>query len=181
MATRPTSSPAAARAGRGEAGWIDGLLRDLQQCQAPLVELLAAHGCHACTDITGFGLLGRLGEMLAHRGRTALQVRLQAAAIPAWPGALALLEQGLASSLAPANAAALALLAGPVRLLEPSGSSDGDGEGMGRQAARRALLIDPQTCGPLLAALPGERAAGALRALQEAGFHQARLIGSVEG
>jgi len=195
LLSRPLGSGvllAAARAGRGEAGWIDGLLRDLQQCQAPLVELLAAHGCHACTDITGFGLLGHLGEMLAHRGRTGLQVQLQAAAIPAWPGALPLLEQGLASSLAPANAAALALLAGPVRLLEePSGASgdggsgasggSGGGEAIGRQAARRALLIDPQTCGPLLAALPAERAAAALRALQAAGFGHARLIGSVEG
>jgi len=185
LLSRPLGSGvllAAARAGRGEAGWIDGLLQDLQRCQAPLVELLAAHGCHACTDVTGFGLLGHLGEMLACPSPAAVRLQLQAAAIPAWPGALELLEQGLASSLAPANGAALALLHGPVRLLEPSAPAGGGGEvAARRQAARRALLIDPQTCGPLLAALPGERAAAALRALQEAGFDQARLIGSVEG
>ena len=96
-------------------------------------------------------------------------VRLEARGVAAFDGALDLLDQGWASSLAPANARALALLQGPVRLV---------GE---RAAAHQALLIDPQTCGPLLAALPADRAGAALAALQRAGFSEAALIGRVLG
>ncbi|MFZ9753318.1 MAG: selenide, water dikinase SelD [Cyanobium sp.] len=173
---------AAAMAGAAEPEWIDAALERMQRSQAPLVEILAAHGCRACTDVTGFGLLGHLGEMLGVRGagRSGDQgsgdqgpgiVELDGRAIPAHAGALALLDQGWASSLAPANGAALALLDGPVRLLER-----GDG---GSGQALRSLLIDPQTCGPLLAAVPAERAAAALAAVQRAGLSDAAQVGWV--
>jgi selenide,water dikinase len=173
---------AAAMAGAAEPEWIDAVLARMQRSQAPLVEILAAHGCRACTDVTGFGLLGHLGEMLGVRGagRSGDQgsgdqgpgiVELDGRAIPAHAGALELLDRGWASSLAPANGAALALLDGPVRLLER-------GDGGGGQALR-SLLIDPQTCGPLLAAVPAERAAAALAAVQRAGLSEAALVGWV--
>jgi selenide,water dikinase len=168
---------AAAMAGAADPADLDGLLQGLQGCQAPLVELLAAHGCHACTDVTGFGLLGHLGEMLAASPERA--VSLDAAAIPVWPGALELLQRGFASTLAPANAGALELLQGPIRWLD-AGGQPGVQPPLGSLAvARRQLLLDPQTCGPLLAALPAERAAAALAALRAAGFHQAAVIASV--
>ncbi|MCS5691865.1 selenide, water dikinase SelD [Cyanobium sp. FGCU-6] len=159
---------AAAMAGQARPEWIDAALAAMEGSQAPLVALLAAHGCRACTDVTGFGLLGHLGEMLAGSPANT-RVRLATAAVPVMAGSLELLEQGLASTLAPANAGALTLLDGPVHLQE-----SGDD-----QAARRALLIDPQTCGPLLAALPAERIAEALAALHRAGFADARQIGQV--
>jgi selenide,water dikinase len=171
--TRPIGSGvlfAAAMAGEARPEWIDAALAVMEASQAPLVALLAAHGCRACTDVTGFGLLGHLGEMLAGSAPTT-RVRLDTATIPAMDGALALLERGFASTLAPANADALTLVDGPVQLQE-------SGEDV---AARRALLIDPQTCGPLLAALPMERVAGALEALHGAGFPHARLIAQVTG
>ena len=79
-----------------------------------------------------------------------------------------MLQQGQASSLAPANAHALALLEGPVRL-------------EGGSAWCQQLLIDPQTCGPLLAALPAAQAPATLAAVQAAGFPDAALIGQVVG
>lgn len=156
---------AAAMAGRAQPQWLDAALEVMQQSQSPLVELLAAHGCQACTDITGFGLLGHLGEMLGPDQR----VELDPEVIPALPGALALLEQGLASSLAPANAQSLALL------------DPGAGVSLARAASApmQQLWIDPQTCGPLLAALPVESAEAALAALRAAGFEQAAVIGRV--
>jgi selenide,water dikinase len=170
LLSRPLGSGvllAAAMAGAAPAEWIDRLLASLEQSQAPLVALLAAHGCRACTDITGFGLLGHLGEMLEASGPH-VGVVLEAAEVPAYSGAVAMLQQGQASSLAPANARALALLEGPVRL-----------EGGG--AWCRQLLIDPQTCGPLLAALPADRAPAALAAVRQAGFSEAALMGRVVG
>lgn len=204
---------AAAMAGAARPGWIDAALERMQHSQAPLVALLAAHGCHACTDITGFGLLGHLGEMLAagtaaggrpcpgwarghtndRRGAPDLTVQIDARCIPAFAGALQLLNQGWASTLAPANARALALLEGAVRLVDGAfgipgsgapeipGPESAAGGGAPSTAAVEALLIDPQTCGPLLAALPADRAGDALAALHRAGYPQAALIGRVLG
>jgi selenide,water dikinase len=157
---------AATMAAAARANWIDAALAQMQRSQAELVPLLQRHGCRACTDITGFGLLGHLGEMLkASAGE--LQVQLEPDAIPALAGALELLAQGHASSLAPANARALALLDTRVRPMNAIG------------APLQQLLIDPQTCGPLLAALPVEQGEIALAAMRRAGFDHAALIGRI--
>ena len=75
----------------------------MAQSQHPLLEQLEPHrsSIHACTDVTGFGLLGHLGEMLA--SSPPLQITLCTETIPAYPDALTLLSQGHRSSLAPAN------------------------------------------------------------------------------
>jgi len=166
---------AAAMAGAAKPRWLDAALAIMQQSQAPLVELLAAHGCRACTDITGFGLLGHLGEML-QASAPGLHVALDAQALRllALPGALELLGAGYASTLTPANASALALLDGPVALNTDASATAGTAASTLQQ-----LLTDPQTCGPLLAALPAAQAAEALEALHRAGFSQASVIGQV--
>jgi selenide,water dikinase len=46
-------------------------------------------------------------------------------------------------------------------------------------AALHGLLIDPQTCGPLLAAIPATAAETALEQLAQHGFREARLLGEV--
>lgn len=178
LLSRPIGSGvlfAAAQAGAARPEWIDGALELMGQSQAALVELLAGFELHACTDVTGFGLLGHLGEMLAasRRVHPQLSVALEAAAVPALEGALPLLERGFASSLAPANASALALLAGPIRL-EGANALPGVS-----RAALEGLLIDPQTCGPLLVALPADQAPEAVEALTEAGFPRSTVIGRV--
>ncbi|MCT0198887.1 selenide, water dikinase SelD [Synechococcus sp. CS-1325] len=171
LLTRPIGSGvlfAAAMAGAAQPGWIDAALEVMQQSQAPLVERLAAHGCRACTDITGFGLLGHLGEML-EAAPGSLSVVLEDGAIPVLPGVRELLSQGFASSLAPANRRAFALLeTGRVRIRQ-----------QGTELMPRELLIDPQTCGPLLAALPAELCHAALAAVKACGFAEAALIGHV--
>ena len=89
-------------------------------------------------DITGFGLLGHLGEMLS--SQASIKVELEVEAILAYGGAMNLLEQGVCSTLAPSNRSAWRWLDGPVQLRHsPS-------------AALLELLVDPQTCGPLLLA-----------------------------
>ena len=168
LLTRPLGTGvlfAAAMAGVADPAWIDSALETMQQSQAPLVNLLALQGCRACTDVTGFGLLGHLAEMLAPSQRLELHPK----AIAALPGALSLLEQGYASTLAPANAMALGLL-------EPSG---GVTLQAAATAAQQQLWLDPQTCGPLLAALPAERAEAAISALRAEGFGQAAVIARV--
>ena len=90
--------------------------------------------------MTGFGLLGHLGEMLA--SSAPLRITLRTHSIPAYPQALDRLAQGHASSLAPANRRSWQWLDGPIQL-DPQPSP-----------ALLELLVDPQTCGPLLLACP---------------------------
>ena len=102
-------------------------------------------GIHACTDITGFGLLGHLGEMLQNNPR--IRVELNGSAIPAYSGSLELFERGVSSTLAPSNRGAWRWLEGPVELKDHS------------SPALLELMVDPQTCGPLLLACTSKAAA----------------------
>ena len=113
---------------------------NLLQRVAPVRE-----GIHACTDITGFGLLGHLGEMLQNTPE--LTIQLDGAAIPAYAASLELFERGISSTLAPSNRTAWRWLEGPVQLQQPP------------SAALLDLLVDPQTCGPLLLACTSTAAA----------------------
>lgn len=108
----------------------------------------------AMTDVTGFGLAGHLDEMLRAGGVAA---DLDLAAIPLFDGAEGLAAQGMASTLAPANRAAmLGRIAAP-------------------QTARAALLFDPQTAGGLLASVPAPEAPRLLAALRDAGYQAAEI------
>ena len=83
-----------------------------------LLALQAQHpGCiHACTDITGFGLLGHLNEMGAASDPVTIELWIEE--IPLLQGASALLDAGIASTLAPANRRALASLGSQVRAIK---------------------------------------------------------------
>ena len=109
----------------------------------------------------------------------ALRVELIAEAIPSLPGAIELLQTGYASSLAPANAAALGLLEEQIMLTASTASQSATHQSAASKTALLGLLIDPQTCGPLLAALPAERGEAAVAALRAAGFGQAAVVGRV--
>ncbi len=150
---------AAARAGRCPASWIESALERMRETNAEAAAALLEAGARACTDVSGFGLLGHLREMLEAGG---LGAEIGLAAVPALPGALELLALGWRSSAHAANAAALAAAErGPgVTLDEP----------------RLALLCDPQTSGGLLAAVPPERL-GALAG--RLGPERIAVVGSV--
>ncbi len=127
--------------------------------QRPLdgpARLLADHAT-AMTDVTGFGLAGHLWEMLQASGHGA---RITLGSLPLLPGAEALAAMGQASTLAPANRAALEW-----HLDAPPGP-------------RTALLFDPQTCGGLLVTLPGHWVRPMLTALHEMG-ETAAMIGQI--
>ena len=140
---------AAAMAGATPAPALDLALEQMGRSQHVLLEELLAlqtkhpNAIHAATDITGFGLLGHLGEMLRNTG---LNVVLNGHEIPALPGALSLLAKGYASSLAPANRRAWRLLDNGSVNLQLAGIDPGSKQ----HQALLELLVDPQTCGPLL-------------------------------
>ncbi|MBI1172939.1 selenide, water dikinase SelD [bacterium] len=131
----------------------------MQRPQAEASALLAP-AAHAMTDVTGFGLAGHLLEMMEASGTAA---RLWLDAVPLMPGAEALAALGEHSSLAPSNRAALL---GRIR-----------GESLA--SPRAALLVDPQTCGGLLASVPKARAEALLAGLHATGDLDTALIGEV--
>jgi selenide,water dikinase len=154
--TRPLGSGtilAAEMAGAAPGPVAAALLAALAQDQGAAAAVLAPVAL-AMTDVTGFGLAGHLDEMLRADGLTA---ELDLGAIPLFPGAEALAAAGWQSTVAPANRAALV-----GRIDAPAG-------------ARAALLVDPQTCGGLLAAVPATEADGLVARLAAAGYMAARI------
>ncbi len=148
---------AAEMRGRAAARSYEAAVAAMLQPAAAASSCLASHGATACTDVTGFGLIGHLVEMLS---ASAADAQLDPEALPVLDGALALLRSGLTSSLHSGNLAALAAL------------SPGDAE---RDPALAALLIDPQTAGGLLAGLPAERAGACRDELRRLGYQAAEI------
>lgn len=159
--TRPIGTGilfAAAMRAKAPAPAIEVALVAMRRSNRAAAEILAAHGATAMTDVTGYGLAGHLGEMLAASGASA---ELALDHVPAWPEAAALARAGIASTLLPENLALRELIAGAP------------------DAATLALLFDPQTAGGLLAGIPAERAAACVGALRAAGCDAAAAIGTV--
>ncbi len=141
---------AAARMGVAPAEWVEAAHASMTRSNGPAMRLLKTHGVRACTDVTGFGLAGHLGELLRASGAGA---QLDAAAIPALPGARELLAAGWRSSFHAANERAGA----PGQRSSPI------------DTVLAALMHDPQTSGGLLAAVPAAALADLERACGSAG------------
>ena len=120
---------------------------------------LAAGTVHACTDITGFGLLGHASEMAAASG---CQLELDSAAIPLIEGARELVRGNI-----PGGGRTNRQYFGSRVAIEPS---------VPEEVAD--LLFDPQTSGGLLLAIDPGTVAAARQALRAARV-EAAVIGSV--
>ena len=124
---------------------------------------LQAHGATACTDVTGFGLLGHLVEMIKASGVSA---ELNLDAIPPLPGAVELCERGIFSSLQPAN----------LRLKRAVSN-----EAAALDHRMYPLLFDPQTAGGLLSSVPADKADECVRQLRVLGYERTAVVGAVTG
>ncbi len=136
------------------------LIQDLLKFQDEKVDINAFH---ACTDITGFGLLGHLSEILQSsnslrllNGLPSLRIKLEPERIPVYQGVLDLFAKGYASTSAPANRKFWNLFnstADSPALFEFSGRGN-----LYQQEEQKfmELIVDPQTCGPLAIACSEE-------------------------
>ena len=162
--TKPigTGTLFAARARLAARGrWIQGALQVMGQSNQVGAQVLLAHGATACTDLTGFGLLGHLVEMTRP---SEVDAQISLSALPLLDGALECVAQGIVSSLQASN----------VRLRRAlRNQTDYVGH------ARYPLLFDPQTAGGLLASVPVQQAQACLEALHAAGYQHAAVIGLV--
>ena len=115
----------------------------------------------ACTDITGFGLLGHVNELAEGSGVT---VQLWADTVPFASGALELAQDGIIPAGAYRNRN---YLEGKVKVEEAVALEVSD------------LLFDPQTAGGLLISIPEERGVELVRRLNDWGIPGA-VIGQVQ-
>ena len=116
---------------------------------------------HACTDVTGFSLMGHAVEMASASGKT---FHIKALDLPLFDQVLEAAQMGLVPAASYGNRKAIVdLQLDP--LLDPVWMD---------------ILFDPQTSGGLLFALPRDQGTALVAALEEANTPAASLIGSVE-
>jgi selenide,water dikinase len=125
------------------------------------------HGVTACTDVTGFGLLGHLRNIL--RG-SALTATVELGALPLLPGAR---DHALAGRVPGGSRANRAFVAPQATWAD--GSPLAAEAGAGEAELLASLACDAQTSGGLLLCLPAERAADAVAALRADGLAAARV------
>ena len=142
--------------------WITAALDSMVQSNRKGAECLVQHGAHACTDVTGFGLLGHLVEMVR---ASEVDVTLDLGAIPYLDGAEETVREGIVSSLQPQNVRLRRAIAN----LEEAGKDP-----------RYPLIFDPQTSGGLLASVPADKAEGCIAALKKLGYERTAAIGEVK-
>ena len=120
---------------------VEVSIASMQTLNRAAAEALAEHDIHACTDVTGFGLLGHLRELALASG---VSCEIETAAVQFLPGAVEYARQG----------------AIPGGLKNNRSFFECDVAGADSLAEETVnLLYDPQTSGGLLAALPEDAAA----------------------
>ncbi len=117
---------------------VESAFATMMQSNRSVADTLLQLKPSAVTDVTGFGLIGHLLEMLTDTGKGA---RVQMNKVPAIEGAISLLADGHRSTLHPQ------LFANLVHCRVDDGIAD----------AERDLLFDPQTSGGLLIAINPEQ------------------------
>jgi selenide,water dikinase len=140
---------------------VQGATEVMAALNRKAAEVMRGFQVHACTDVTGFGLLGHLNEML---GEGKIGIRVIVDAVPILPGA----EEYAGMGLVPA---------GTSRNREFYTPKVQGGEAL--SPSLRDILYDPQTSGGLLIAVPEKDTEGILRRLQEVGVKDACIVAEV--
>lgn len=123
--------------------------------------IMKTYPVSACTDITGFGLLGHLAEMLSN---PSVGIRLESKAIPIIPEAVEYARNGFIPGGAFKNKAfRLPLVILPSHV----------------DSVLVDILFDPQTSGGLLMGVSSDKAGALLESLKTAGVADAAIIGEV--
>mmetsp|Transcript_18091 Transcript_18091/g.51924 ORF Transcript_18091/g.51924 Transcript_18091/m.51924 type:complete len:164 (+) Transcript_18091:74-565(+) len=144
--------------------WVDSALATMVESNQVPAKLAREHSATACTDVTGFGLLGHLAEML-NASEDGLCVTLMLLEVPILPGAIECVREGVFSSLQPQNRALKHVIVNDADFCEQE---------------KYPLLFDPQTSGGLLVSLPASRADDYIAALRKADVaHNAAVVATV--
>ena len=151
----------AGRSGKLPYSELEVILPQVAALNGKAMEAALNFEVHACTDITGFGILGHSLEMAKGSG---VQIDLNFDRLLFYPNALQMYQKGETTGSNPPN-----------RKL-----ADGFWETAKKLSAEEEeLLFDPQTSGGLLISVPAAQSDGLLTALKEAGVDAAAHVGEV--
>lgn len=139
---------------------LEGALVEMERTNAEAASLALELGASAATDVTGFGLAGHAWNVA--RGSD-VRARLRFDALEAHDGFYDLLARGVSTGCTRGNFLAVEPHLDRSRPLDE---------------AQLELLVDPQTSGGLLVALPAERADELVARLVASG-HRASRVGEV--
>ena len=151
----------AGKAGSAPPGALAAAVEAMATLNRAASEAMMEVGVNAGTDVTGFGLMGHLTAMLRASG---VSGRINLSSVPALPGVMDLLEQGVAPGGTHRNEAGVA------------GYVHWDAA---VTAAGRLLLCDAQTSGGLLLSVPQPRLPALLAALERRGVATRAVVGGV--
>ena len=151
----------AGQLGRASEASLKAAADSMSTLNKTAAEVMNRHGVRACTDITGFGLLGHLCRMMME---SASGAEIDFDSLPLLPGVMAYAEAGIYSG---ANERNSTFVEGQVAF-DPRLAS-----------AQQAVLYDAQTSGGLLIAIRREEADALLGDLHASGVAAARAIGRV--
>jgi selenide,water dikinase len=151
----------AIKAGEADEGAVASIVRSMTALNREASESMQEVGVNACTDITGFGLLGHASEMI---DGTDVGMVIDSKAVPYFPQAKELAEMGM-------------IPAGLHRNREFRKNMVNIAEAVPRYL--QDILFDPQTSGGLLIAVPEKKATTLLEELHKRGVSEAVVIGVV--
>jgi selenide,water dikinase len=140
---------------------IESITRLMTTLNRDAGSVMKKYPVSACTDITGFGLLGHLAEMLS---KTSIGIRLESKAVPLVPEVIEFARGGFIPGGAFKNKAFRS------SLLTPAPHID---------SLLIDILFDPQTSGGLLMGVGKDRAGDLLKDLKDAGVSGSAIIGEV--
>jgi selenide,water dikinase len=144
-----------------QGAWMSDLLNTMLLSNQLAMEAVNSLEISAVTDVTGFGFAGHLLEMLR---ASKMSAKLELAKVPILAGTEYLLNQGIESTLAPANK--------DVEMFVRA--SEGD-----RTQPQYKALFDPQTCGGILMGVAPDDAEQAISRLAEQSNIPASIVGEV--
>ncbi len=142
---------------------IKAVARSMAALNKTASEVMLQIGVNACTDITGFGLLGHACEMILD---SKIGLRIHSAAVPLFPETLQLANMGM-------------IPAGTYRNKEFRSNMVQMAAGV--SDIMLDVLFDPQTSGGLFMSVGADKTNALLARLKEAGAAHAAVIGEVVG
>ena len=140
---------------------VNRITKSMSTLNRKAAELMQESGVNACTDVTGFGLLGHAAEMIEGTG---VGMVIHANAVPVFPEAIGLAGMGM-------------IPGGLLKNREFRENMVAIDDKVPDLLAD--VLFDPQTSGGLLISVPEEKAAGLLEKMHRESVNEAAIIGEI--
>ena len=146
---------------RASAKAVEAMTLSMSSLNRSAAEIMVEHGATACTDVTGFGILGHLCQIVNESKVTA---EIEFSKLPLFPQVMDYAKAGIFSGANERNSD----YCSQYTTFEDEVSRE-----------MKAVLFDAQTSGGLLIALPEEQTETALQKIHDRGNDQACIIGRI--